>query len=98
MKLLSVKGRQRYCTLQVLPLPIPQVQVKEAVNFSVKAIETAVAPLEELTAEEVKRLEVGMQAGLARAVFIFTKRDCIIGDYPAKITVYHTYMYSPPQK
>ena len=32
--------------------------MNEAVSFSVKAIETAVAPLEEVTAEEVTRLEV----------------------------------------
>jgi len=34
-----------------------ETQVNEAVDFSVKAIETAVAPLEEVTAEEVARLE-----------------------------------------
>ncbi|KAF5829049.1 hypothetical protein DUNSADRAFT_16642 [Dunaliella salina] len=34
-----------------------QAQVNEAVDFSVKAIETAVTPLEEVSAEEVARLE-----------------------------------------
>jgi hypothetical protein len=49
------------CVLSYLKhslLSLTQVQVNEAVEFSIKAVETAVAPLEEVAAQEVARLEV----------------------------------------
>eukprot|EP00983_Pelagomonas_calceolata_P130111 1161662-Pelagomonas_calceolata.AAC.1 len=52
----------------ICALFLMQTQVNEAVDFSVKAIETAVAPLEEVTAEEVARLEVS-SSGLGGVVY-----------------------------